>query len=246
MLLTVLVDGEVPVTTQWYPGFLPSNAFAVNGAGLTWGINHLQVNDPVVGAGRHFVARGLQHCTSLNEAIGYLAAHPSAGGFAYNIGEFGTGRVATVECAGGVIAVCEADPQDRPMVWHTNHTRYLASTESVERAAGSTAAGPDAGVRSLGLREESEGRGALLDALAIPDGGPDEAWLLEVLAKQAAPCGVRRSAVGDDPLMTLCTAVVDLTGNTVTLQRRGGAPVTLQAAELHEAPTVFGHVGQSE
>lgn len=234
MLLSLLVDGEVPVTTQWYPGFLPSNAFAITGAGLAWGINHLQVNTPAPGAGRHFVARALQHCQSLNDAIGYLAQHPSAGGFTYNIGELGSGRVASVECAGGVVAVAEVDPELRPVSWHTNHVRYLAEPVAVADPAVASEAG--AGVRSLGLRAESEARGDVLDILELPEGGPDTSWFLRVLAEQPAPCGVRRSAAGDDPLLTLCTAVVDLTGGTLTLQPRGGQPVTFAVDSLHQQP----------
>ncbi len=59
-LLTLVLDGMPAVTAFWYPGFLPSNAFAVTGDGLVWTIDHLPVASPGDGAGRHFVGRGLQ------------------------------------------------------------------------------------------------------------------------------------------------------------------------------------------
>lgn len=121
MLLTLQLDGEQPVTAQWYPGFLPSNAFAATAAGVAWGINHVQVARPAVAPGRHFVARALQHESSFEATIDYLRGIPTAGGFTYTIGDVHSGRVATVEVAAGQSAVVEA----APYIWHTNHLRYL-------------------------------------------------------------------------------------------------------------------------
>src|SRR5208282_2974578 len=87
-LLTLALDDLPSVTAFWYPGFLPSNAFAVTADGLVWSIDHLPVAAPGDGAGRHFVGRGLQRSArTVDEAIDYLRTNPSAGGFAYNIGD---------------------------------------------------------------------------------------------------------------------------------------------------------------
>lgn len=40
LLLTLLLDGEQPVTAYCKPGFLPSTAFTVTGSGLAWHTNH--------------------------------------------------------------------------------------------------------------------------------------------------------------------------------------------------------------
>jgi Acyl-coenzyme A:6-aminopenicillanic acid acyl-transferase len=109
-LLTLTGNGRPPVTAFWYPGFLPANAFAVTGDGLVWTIDHLPVAEPGPGAGRHFVGRGLQRSArSVEAAIEYLRARPSAGGFAYTIGDR-AGRVVSVEAAAGRHAFVEAGP----------------------------------------------------------------------------------------------------------------------------------------
>lgn len=235
MLVTLAVDGEAPVTSQWYAGFLPSNTFTVTGHGLAWGINHLQVSVPAAAAGRAFVARGLQQARSLDAAIDYLATHPSAGGYAYNLGEVATGRVVTVESAAGRTAVIEADPAARPFLWHTNHLRYLGGeTSGPPESRAATAAHPsivDEATRSLGLADESKARGSVLDALDLPAGEPSPESFLDILTS-TAPRGVFRSAANGDPLMTLCSAAVDLTSGEVIVAPRGQARIRLPLADL--------------
>lgn len=225
VLLTLAIDGEAPVTVQWYPGFLPCNTFVVTGHGLAWGINHIQVARPAAAPGRHFVARGLQQQPDLDSAVRYLTEHPSAGGFTYTIGEFGTGRVVTVEAAAGRTASVEAHPPHTSLLWHTNHLRHLSDDTRTEPGAEPSTHG----VRSLGHREESIARGDVLAALSLPPGGPDVAWFLDILTGAPVPHGVHRSAVGVDPLLTLCTTVVDLTASEVTLSARGNTPITFAA-----------------
>jgi hypothetical protein len=233
ILVTLAVDGAVPVTTQWYAGFLPGNTFTVTGHGLAWGINHIHVRDPAAAAGRHFVARGLQQARSLDDAIRYLSTHPSAGGFTYNFGEVATGRVATIEAAAGRVAVVEADPLARPFLWHTNHLRFLESTSSPQHglAADADPSVFGAAARSLGPPDESLARGSLLDNIAVPAAEPSPGWFLDLLSLPA-PDGVYRSAEHGDPLMTLCSTATDLTAGEVTLQPRGGPRVTLPLADL--------------
>jgi hypothetical protein len=208
MLVALAVDGDVPLTVQWYAGFLPSNTFAVTGHGLVWGIDHVQVGTPAAAPGRHFIARGLQQARSLDAALRYLSTHPSAGGFAYTIGELASRRVVTVEAAAGRVAIVEADP----LLWHTNHLRYLDG-------------GVDGGGKSLA-------RGRLLDSVALPATEPTPDWFLDLLTSP----GVYRNAHDGDPLMTLCSTAVDLTTAEVTLQPRDGPRVTLPLADLADAP----------
>ncbi len=235
MLLTLAIEGEAPVTTEWYAGFLPSNTLAVTWHGLVWGINHVQVSTPAAGAGRHFVARGLQQARSLDAAIDYLSTHVSAGGFTYNFGEAASGRVATVEAAAGRVVVVEADPATRSLMWHTNHLRHLDGESA--SPPGKTLAGEigpsaaDEAARSLGLPDESMARGRVLDALGVPAAEPSPDWFLDILTS-AAPDGVYRSAEHGDPLMTLCSAATDLTAGEVTLQPRGSPRMRLPLADL--------------
>ncbi|MGB6244771.1 MULTISPECIES: C45 family peptidase [Gordonia] len=215
--VTLLLDGEQPVTAQWYPGFLPSNAWAVNAAGLAWGINHVQVAHPTVAAGRHYVARGLQGAKSLDDAVAYLREHPIAGGFTFTIGESGTGRSVTVESAAGQIAT-RTPTAESPLVWHTNHLRFLP-TEIDAPASQSL----DQATSHLGLYDESVDRGRVLDGLALPAGEPDVAWFTELMCDNPIPCGgVHRTAEGDDPLTTLCTTIVDLHAGRVHLRSPHG------------------------
>ncbi len=217
----------MPVTVQWYPGFVPSNTLTASAAGLVWGINHLQVVDPIHAPGRHFVARGLQQCRTLDEAVGYLDRHPSAGGFAYTIGELGSGRAAVVEAATGRTAVVELGSQN-PFSWHTNHIRFMPNPPDI--------ADDGAATGQLGLREESLGRGSALQSLTVP-ADPDVAWFDRILAGASVPDGVHRTAAGTDPLMTQCTTVTDLLAETMFVRGLHGAPASLPFAEFaHGAP----------
>ncbi|MGH2870865.1 MAG: C45 family autoproteolytic acyltransferase/hydrolase, partial [Solirubrobacteraceae bacterium] len=88
-LLTLRIADLPSVTIWWYPGFIPSNTFAVNSAGIACAIDHLNVIDPAVAPGRHFVARDVHRCVDLDDAVGLLGRRPSAGGFAYTLGQAG-------------------------------------------------------------------------------------------------------------------------------------------------------------
>jgi len=214
-LLTMTGTGRPPVTAFWYPGFLPANAFALTGDGLIWTVDHLPVASPGLGAGRHFVGRGLQRTArTVDDAVGYLRSQPSAGGFAYTIGDR-AGRVVSVEAAAGRHAVMEAGPGRVPLLWHTNHGRYLSGAEP--EAHGTSAA-----------------RGETLDALGVPAGEPDPSWFLDVLT--SPPPGGVRSDPGPDGrgLTTLCTLVADLTAGEAIIAARDGQPVAIPLAGLAE------------
>jgi len=214
-LLTLASGERPPVTVFWYPGFLPANAFAVTGDGLVCTIDHLPVASPGSGAGRHFVGRGLQRSVrTVDEAVGYLRSHPSAGGFAYTIGDR-AGRVVNVEAAAGRHAVVEAGPGPGPLLWHTNHGRYVPGAEP--EAHGTSAA-----------------RGETLDALGLPTVDPDLSWFLGVLTSPP-PGGVRSDpGPGGHGLTTLGTLVADLTAGEAVFAARGEHPVAIPLRDLAE------------
>lgn len=214
-LLTLALDDLPSITAFWYPGFLPSNAFAVTADGLAWSIDHLPVSSPGDGAARHFVGRGLQRSArTLDAAIDYLRTNPSAGGFAYTIGDR-TGRIACVEAAAGCHAVVAAGSGSGPLLWHTNHGRYLPGCE------------PSPGGNSVA-------RGQILSALAIPAEDPDPAWFLRVLAGASLPDGVRCDPAPGHPATTLCTFIADLTAGEAVIVARDNQPEAIPLHDLAE------------
>lgn len=212
LLLTLLLDGVQPVTAYCKPGFLPSTAFTVTGSGLAWSIDHMQATTPGPGAGRHFVARGLQlSATSIDQAIDYLVRNPSAGGYAYTIGDL-AGRIVTVESSAEQVAWREAG-EHGPLGWHTNHGRYVTGTQAQR---GGT----------------SQQRAEVLDRLEIPAEEPTTEWFLRVLTGAEPPDGVRAEPHQESTAMTLCTFVADLTGGAATIAGRDAEPVTLPLTDL--------------
>jgi hypothetical protein len=224
--VTLAIDGEPTVTAQWYPGFLPSNAFTATAAGLAWGINHIQVASPGVGAGRHFVMRALQSAPSIEAAISDLRKYSMAGGFAVTMGSTTNGCIVSVESAAGCIDTVEVS-KERALCWHTNHLRRLP--RSID--APSSVAFDDP-TQQLGGYEESSARGAVLDKLQAPHAEPDDYWFLQQLAGAPLPCGVRRTATGGDPLMTLCTTVTNLTEDRILVRGAAGQVATLTLSEF--------------
>ena len=192
--------------------FLPSTTFTVTGTGLVWAIDHLPAASPGACPGRHFVARGLQRSAgTLDQAIDYLRDHPSAGGFAYIIGDR-SGRIVMVEALAGQHASQEVGPGG-PLAWHTNHGRYLA--------------GADADPHGTSLA-----RGEVLQAVGIPADEPDAGWFARILAGAAPPGGVRAEASPGHPAGTLCTFIAHLTNGQAALLGPGAEAVTIPLADL--------------
>jgi len=214
-LLTLALDGLPTLTAFWYPGFLPANAFTVTADGLVWTIDHLPVAEPGHGAARHFVGRGLQRsATTLDAAVEYLKTHPSAGGFAYTIGDQ-TGRIVSVEAMARRHAAVEAGPPSGSLLWHTNHGRYLPGAEP---APGGT----------------SVARGQTLSALEVPEKDPDPYWFLSILAEAPLPHGVRSDRGPGDAAITLCTFIADLSAGEAVIANRDEQPVTISLRDLAE------------
>ncbi|MFJ1761969.1 C45 family autoproteolytic acyltransferase/hydrolase [Amycolatopsis sp. NPDC088138] len=202
-LLTLLIDGEPGVCVWWYPGFVPANTFTLTTHGLVWGIDSVDVVSSSPCAGRHFLARSAQRAVTVAEAVSLLRSHPSAGGFAYTMGQVGAAGVTMVEKAGHETAVTTVGSG---FSWHTNHFRQLP---------------PDLDAAA----EESLDRAEVCAHLAPV--APDAKWLADTLTND-----VHRNAADGDPLLTLSTLVTDLADGTVTLIPRGGAPLRARAADL--------------
>ena len=214
-LLTLALDGLPTLTAFWYPGFLPANAFTVTADGLVWTIDHLPVAAPGDGAARHFVGRGLQRSArTVAGAVDYLRTHPSAGGFAYTIGDR-AGQIVNVEAVAGRHAVVAAGPESGPLLWHTNHGRYLPGAEPAP--GGSSAA-----------------RGETLGDLPVPADEPGPAWFLRALAGTPLPLGVRCDGPPAAQTVTLCTFIADLTAGQALIAARDHKPVTIPLSDLAE------------
>ena len=150
---------------------------------------------------------------TVDAAIGYLGSRPSAGGFAYTIGDR-AGRVVSVEAAAGRHAFVEAGPGLVPLLWHTNHGRYVPGAE------------PSAGGTSVA-------RGQTLDALAVPARDPGPSWFLRP-SRTPPPGGVRADPAPGRRATTLCTIVADLTAGEAVIAGRDDAPVTIPLRDLAE------------
>ena len=214
-LLTMALDGLPAVTAFWYPGFLPANAFTVTADGLVWTIDHLPVAEPGTGVGRHFVGRDLQRtATTVDQVVDGLRRNPSAGGFAYTIGDR-TGRIVNMEATAGRHAAVEVGLGTGPLQWHTNHGRYLTGSEPSPTGT-------------------SVARGELLGNLVVPASDPDVTWFLHILTDAPLPDGVRADPAPGSNTSTLCTFIADLTAGQAILAARDSQPVTIPLDDLAE------------
>ncbi len=209
-LLTLLIDGDVPVMVWWYPGFIPANTFTLTGHGLAWGIDNINARDPQTAPGRHFIARAIQQETSVGSVASRLARNPSAGGFAYTIGRLGGTDICVLEIAQGKSYAAGLKP-NAGFYWHTNHLTHL--TEVADSPS-----------------TNSKNRAEFLQRLA-PPGDLDAQWLLQVLSESPLNQGVARTPEGHE-MVTHCTFVVDLRDQQITVRPREGAPVTVAPDEL--------------
>ncbi|MBW3089555.1 C45 family autoproteolytic acyltransferase/hydolase [Bifidobacterium miconisargentati] len=237
-LLTIRLDGEDPVFAQWYPGFLPCNAYALTASGMAWGINHIGVAHPAAApaAGRHFVARRLQRCRTVDEAVAFLQTHPMAGGFSFNLASATERREVSVECAAGRVAVFEVG-HDRPYHWHANHLLHMPDPEG--RGNDGSVAELDskspqesAVAVALGPIEESLERGKVLDRQHPLDETMTPEWLHRFMAEQEMPDGVFRTARDGDPLETLCTTIYDMGGRRLLICGHQAQPEYRSANDL--------------
>jgi hypothetical protein len=143
-----------------------------------------------------------------------LRTHPSAGGFAYTIGDQ-TGRIVNMEAMAGRHAIVEIGPGSNPLAWHTNHGRYLPGAEPSPKGTSVT-------------------RGELLGALPVPADDPGPAWFLRILADAPLPDGVRADPGPGHDATTLCTFVADLTAGEAVIAARDDQPVAIPLRDLAE------------
>ena len=210
-LLTLQIEGEPSVTVWWYPGFVPSNTFGINSAGIVCAINNINVIRPAAAPGRHFVARGVHAATDLDQTIRLLGRRPSAGGFTYVLGQAGRPDVHVLESAAGDSRARRYPDRFASFAAHANHLVLL-----------------DPGLDAP--EHESLARAAILDRAEAPE-TPEHDWLLRLLCSDL-PSGVCRHATDGDKLLTLATFVVDLARATVTVVARGAAPLELTISEF--------------
>jgi hypothetical protein len=148
---------------------------------------------------------------------GFLPANAftvTAGGFAYTVGDR-AGRIVNVEALAGRHATVEAGLPEGPLLWHTNHGRYLPGADPSPE--GTTMA-----------------RGQTLSELPVPEQDPGPAWFLRILAGAPLPHGVRRDHEDGDPAITLCTFVADLTAGEAVIAARDEQAVAIPLRDLAE------------
>jgi hypothetical protein len=111
----------------------------------------------------------------------------------------------------------EARPDSDPLLWHTNHGRYLPGAEPASEGT-------------------SVARGQKLSALPIPEQDPDPAWFLSILADAPLPDGVRADPAPGHGYnaTTLCTFIADLTAGQAVIAARDDQPVTIPLPDLAE------------
>lgn len=177
--LTLGLEDRAAIWVFWTPGMLPSNSFVVNELSLAYGCDSITVTQPALAPGRHFVARGLADCWSLDGALEYLRENPSAGGFHYALTDWRTGEYVGVESVAGQYAELPADPE---VSWHTNHLRGLD--------------GLDVPAENSLIRAETAA------GWTLPEEDPVK-WCVTQLARRRMPAGVYRGAD------TLGTMVLD-------------------------------------
>lgn len=221
VLLSLALDGEIPLTVWWYPGFIPSNTFAVTGNGMVWSLDAVQVPAPPPAPGRHFVAWEALGQSTFDAATQYLTTHASAGGFVYNIAQTGTDdpRISVIEAAAGSAHRVDADPSQPSLIWHSNHLRWLSGIDQ--------------------SYQNTLDRADFLAAIQLPE-KPDTEWALSILADYPLPHGVLRDDAGSTPgnpgasttSVTLCTMVADLYRRELVLKPRRLEPVTVSFADL--------------
>ncbi|MDQ0644136.1 C45 family autoproteolytic acyltransferase/hydolase [Microbacterium murale] len=193
-LVTLVIEGDPAMTSAWYPGMLPSNAFVTTSVGLAFGMDHVPVvTAQTAGAGRHFVARHAQRQPTGEAARGALSRVPCAGGFAFDVAD-AAGRADLIENAAGHVAATTGRYQ------HTNHLRLLDGTSD-----------------GLAVCDGDEWLGESMHRLSVLRGCGTPTSAQDVLTALRTPGVLGRS----DDLWTFVTTVVDTAIDEVVLQGSG-------------------------
>lgn len=193
-LVTLDIDGDPAVTSVWYPGMLPSNAFVTTTAGLAFGMDHVPVVAPQTdGAGRHFVARHAQRQPTGEAARAALTHVPCAGGFAFDVAD-AAGRADLIENAAGHVASVTGRYR------HTNHLRLLDGTSE-----------------GLAVSDDDEWLGESMTRLGVLRGRGTPTSAVDVFDALRTPGVLGRS----EDLWTYVTTVVDTAADEILLQGSG-------------------------
>jgi len=180
LFVTVHIEGQTPVTSVWYPGLLPGMTCWLNGAGLACGVDHIPVDPPGIGAGRHFLARKLQEATSIEAMVRLAESATVAGGYSYTVGSASERQAVNLEVGPTGMHLREVVG----LHVHTNHFLYLEDPQDPDR-------------RSYNR----------LDVLKQISETSDVDQLLAAMT--ADNRGVKRDAIDGDTLMTHCSIVFD-------------------------------------
>ncbi len=183
---------ERPVFTAFsYPGFLCGNAFGCNSAGICFSVDNVRPRHIEIGVGRHFIARSLLAATSLADAIARATVLGRAGGFSYTIGSADERRIVVVETApGNRHHVHEVEG----IYYHANHYLNVAMDESEQFV-------------------DTSSQTRVQRAAVLMQGKSDlnKAEVFAILSDcEHETFPICRTAMGEDSLATICTAVFDL------------------------------------
>ncbi|MBL4666874.1 MAG: hypothetical protein JKY04_05805, partial [Sneathiella sp.] len=80
-----------------YPGMIPGHSMGFNDAGIVQTINNIRVHDLKPGIPRHFIARAILSCETMDAALDLLRRKDRASGFHHNLGSAKEGRLLSVE-----------------------------------------------------------------------------------------------------------------------------------------------------
>ncbi|MCP4357015.1 MAG: hypothetical protein GY796_03230 [Chloroflexi bacterium] len=189
-LVQAQVPGQPAFTAFSYPGFLCGNAFGFNSAGICFSVDNVRPRHIEIGIGRHFIARSLLAATSLEDAVARATAPGRAGGFSYTIGSANERRIVVVETApGNRHHVREVEG----IYYHANHYLDVEMDEAEQHIGKSS-------------RERVKRASELMQSKDDLDKG-DVLAILNDCENEAFP--ICRTAVGEDSLATVCTAVFD-------------------------------------
>jgi Acyl-coenzyme A:6-aminopenicillanic acid acyl-transferase len=186
-----------------YPGMLAGHSMGANYAGIVQTINNIRVHDLKPGIPRHFIARAILDCTSMEQVQSLLKRDDRASGFHHNIGSAKEGLLASIEAPASGCAVRHI--ADAPKS-HANHLIYPELSELQQSIT-----------KSSKVRQTRSEK--LLGQGALDNHDPSKV----LFDKQKGSEILRRPTDGgDDYGQTLATGIFELTPETVKISVHDG------------------------